>query len=75
MKQIHKKAVSLFGQLLLVYMAGFSQNPIIQTIYTADPAPMVYKDTVFLYTGHDQDHASYFDMRDWHIYSTTDMVN
>ena len=29
-----------------------AQRPIIQTKYTADPAPMVYNDTVFLYTTH-----------------------
>ena len=32
--------------------SGVAQNPIIQTKYTADPAPMVYNDTVFLYTTH-----------------------
>lgn len=41
-----------------------AQNPIIQTRYTADPAPMMYNDTVFLYTTHDEDDAcpgrSYF---------------
>ena len=29
--------------------SGTAQNPIIQTKYTADPAPMVYNDTVFFY--------------------------
>jgi len=52
-----------------------AQNPIIQTIYTADPAPLVYKDTVFLYTGHDEDKSTWFVMKDWHVYSTVDMVN
>ena len=64
---------------LLAFVSVFetlkAQNPIIQTIYTADPAPMVYKDTVFLYTGHDEDKSTWFTMNDWHIYSTTDMVN
>ena len=32
-------------------------NPIIQTHFTADPAPMVYKDTLYLYTSHDEDNA------------------
>jgi hypothetical protein len=41
-----------------------AQNPIIQTIYTADPAPMVYKDTVYLYTGHDEDKSTTFVMKD-----------
>lgn len=30
---------------------------------------------MYLYTGHDEDGSSYFTMKDWHVYSTTDMVN
>lgn len=52
-----------------------AQNPIIQTSYTPDPAPMVYNDTLFLYTGCDADTASYFDMNEWQVFSTVDMVN
>ena len=33
----------------------FGENPIIKSIYTADPAPMVYGDTLYLYTTHDED--------------------
>jgi DUF1680 family protein len=51
------------------------RNPIIQTKYTADPAPMVYNDTVFLYTSHDEDDAMSFKMKDWLLYTSTDMVN
>jgi arabinoxylan arabinofuranohydrolase len=64
--------------LALVIPIAFSlkaQNPIVQTIYTADPAPMVYKDTLFLYAGHDEDKSTWFTMKDWHVYATTDMVN
>lgn len=52
-----------------------AQNPVIQTNYTADPAPMVYNDTVFLYTSHDEDDAQGFKMLDWLLYTSTDMVN
>jgi hypothetical protein len=52
-----------------------AQNPIIQTKFTADPAPMVYRDTVFLYTGHDEDDAKGFKMYNWLLYTSTDMVN
>lgn len=52
-----------------------AQRPIIQTKYTADPAPMVYNDTVFLYTMHDEDDAEGFKMQDWLLYTSTDMVN
>ncbi len=65
--------------LLAIAEFGFTQNPIIQTKYTADPAPLVYRDTVFLYTSHDEDDAppgqGKFLMRDWLCYASTDMVN
>lgn len=52
-----------------------AKNPVIQTLYTADPAPMVYNDTLYLYTSHDEDNSTWFTMNDWRCYSTTDMVN
>lgn len=54
---------------------AFAQRPIIQTSYTADPAPVVINDTVFLYTTHDEDDAQGFKMLDWLLYTSTDMVN
>ncbi|XXV07811.1 glycoside hydrolase family 43 protein [Sorangium sp. So ce1335] len=53
-----------------------ADNPIVQTIYTADPAPMVHDGTLYLYTTHDEDTAStFFSMNEWRVYSSTDMVN
>lgn len=52
-----------------------AQNPIIQTKFTADPAPVVINDTVFLYTSHDEDDAHNFKMFNWLLYTSTDMVN
>ena len=52
-----------------------ADNPIIQTKYTADPAPMVFNDIVFLYTSHDEDDAFGFKMLNWMLYTSTDMVN
>lgn len=49
--------------------------PIIQTKYTADPAPYVHGDTVYLFTTHDEGGASGFMMKDWLLYTSTDMVN
>ncbi|WP_265163752.1 glycoside hydrolase family 43 protein [Salinimicrobium tongyeongense] len=65
--------------LAVNYYAGaqntVQQRPIIQTKFTADPAPLVHNDTVFLYTSHDEDDAMGFKMQDWLLYSSTDMVN
>jgi len=52
-----------------------ASEPIIQTRFTADPAPMVYDGTVYLYTSHDEDDAAGFKMVDWRLYTSTDMVN
>lgn len=54
-----------------------AQNPIIQTVFTADPAPLVHNDTLFLFTGHDEDETTEkgFVMKDYLCFSTTDMVN
>ncbi|MBQ0074011.1 MAG: family 43 glycosylhydrolase [Prevotella sp.] len=49
--------------------------PIVQTKYTADPAPYVHGDTVYLYTTHDEEGAGGFMMKDWLLYTSTDMVN
>lgn len=63
------------GCALLNSLNVNAQRPIIQTKYTADPAPVVYNDTVFLYTTHDEDDAEGFKMQDWLLYTSTDMVN
>lgn len=61
--------------VVVMGLQSHAQNPIVQTKYTADPAPMVHNDTVFLYTSHDEDDAMGFKMYDWLLYSSTDMVN
>jgi len=54
-----------------------ADNPIVQTFYTADPAPMVHEGRLYLYTSHDEDVTvkDFYTMNDWRLYSTADMVN
>ena len=49
--------------------------PVVQTKFTADPAPVVINGKVFLYTTHDEDGAGGFQMFDWLLYTSDDMVN
>jgi len=55
----------------------YALNPIIQTIYTADPAPVVHDGVCYLYVDHDDDVLvkNFFTMKDWRCFSSTDMVN
>ncbi len=52
-----------------------ADNPIVQTVYTADPAPLVHNGRVYLYTGHDEDGSTWFTMKEWRVWSSADMVN
>jgi beta-xylosidase len=79
-----KKSLTLLSKLIActamllssgIGSSGYAQNPIIQAKFTADPAPLVYNDTVFLYTSHDEDYAFGFEMFNWLLYTSTDMVN
>lgn len=56
-------------------------NPLVKDKFTADPAPLVHNDTLYLYVGHDeyyegQDTAhggKEFNITEWLCYSTKDM--
>nr|AQQ75133.1 GH43 CBM6 [uncultured bacterium] len=68
-------ALCILASLFAAVSVSLADNPIIQTIYTADPAPLVYNGRVYLYTGHDEDGSTYFTMNEWRVFSSADMVN
>jgi beta-xylosidase len=67
---------SLLNQMYANSRVGRTGNPIIIDKYTADPAALVFNDTVFLYAGHDEcpPERNFYEMHEWLIYSSTDMV-
>jgi hypothetical protein len=77
MKKMYKvPALSLLFTMLFSCLV-YADNPIVQTLYTADPAPMVYDGTCYMYTGHDEDNIvnNFYTMNDWRCYSSKDMAN
>jgi arabinoxylan arabinofuranohydrolase len=72
-----RTALVALGLVLLPAARAFADNPIVQTSYTADPAPVVYDGRLYVYTSHDEDVTvnNFFTMNDWRLYSTADMVN
>jgi arabinoxylan arabinofuranohydrolase len=70
-------AGSLFCLVTTFSSAALADNPIVQTLYTADPAPMVHDGTLYVYTTHDEDVLidDFFTMNEWRVYSSTDAVN
>lgn len=54
--------------------AGSSKsNPLFTDVYTADPAVMVDRCTFYIQCGHDQGTGG-FDLREWYLLKSTDMV-
>ena len=68
------KISSIASLLLLFALANaqdkFCMKTIIKDMYTADPAPMVYDDTLYLYTTHDEDQIvnNFYTMKNWYVY-------
>lgn len=59
-----------------LYRFKSNGNPIIKHYFTADPAARVEGDTLWLYAGHDfAGDQNNYKMKDWLVFSTTDMHN
>ncbi|WP_109436767.1 MULTISPECIES: family 43 glycosylhydrolase [Aquimarina] len=67
--------------ILFTTTSLMAQNPLVTHIYTADPTARVFDDILYIYPSHDvegctEDQGSNgFCMPDYHIFSTTDMIN
>jgi hypothetical protein len=77
MQKTTRSAVVLLSVLATLPAVSFALNPIVQTMYTADPAPVVHDGTLYLLTSHDEEvgKAGTFNLKNWVLFSTTDMVN
>jgi hypothetical protein len=61
---------------LLVPVPSATANVVPFTLrYTADPAPLFYQGRTWVYTSHDLPGATYYNMHDYSLISTTDFVN
>lgn len=75
-----KKRTVLFSLTCLTVLINYSfaQNPLNfgSTIRTADPSAHVWNDgKIYLYTSHDIECQPDFFMKDWHVFSSSDLVN
>lgn len=70
---VTEKILILVAVLIPMFLSA--QNPIVQTCFTTDPAPMVSGNRLYVFTGHDEEGADFFWMNDWRLFSTADMVN
>jgi beta-xylosidase len=71
MKSSHLTA----GALFIVATVCVADNPLISQVYTADPAARVYNGRMYVVTSHDLDTQSGYDMIDYTMFSSDDMIN
>ncbi|MDO4864140.1 MAG: family 43 glycosylhydrolase [Ruminococcus sp.] len=78
-KAIMAAATALLSSVALcaaVPAVSHAENPIVQTSFTPDPAPVVFDDELWVFTGSDrQGNNDFYYMTGWQAFSTKDMKN
>lgn len=70
------KGLSILALIIISIIQVFADNPIIKNIGMSDPHIRVFNDTVYLFSGHDEDPDDrLWVMREWRVFSTTDLIN
>lgn len=68
------KSLLCIAALLSLLSPSYGKNPIITDVFTADPAPLVVGDTVYMYCGQDEaKEGEHYRMFRWLCFSSTDM--
>ncbi|MBL3657198.1 family 43 glycosylhydrolase [Fulvivirga sediminis] len=71
----------VFTGLLLLSLTSFSQNPIIQDQYTADPTARVFNGKIYVFPSHDifategKGRPGWFAMEDYHVFSCSNLTD
>jgi GH43 family beta-xylosidase len=77
----YNKSFVFFGMLVLFANSLFAQNPIIRTMYSADPSARVFGDRVYLFPSHDilatpgKGRVGWFCMEDYHVFSSANLAD
>lgn len=67
------KKYFLLLSVLFLGQISIAQNPFITHMFTADPSARVFDGRLYVYPSHDRDSATWWDMEDYHVFSTADM--
>ena len=68
--------VTAITALSAMPIIGHAENPIVQTSFTPDPAPVVFGDELYVFTGCDRNGENdFYKMTGWQCFSPKDMKN
>ena len=68
-------AHAAFAAISAVSLSAIAGNPLVKGVFTPDPAPFVHGDKVYMFTGHDENDAKFFKMKEWFVFESEDLVN
>jgi hypothetical protein len=69
------KILFICAFIMLFSICMYAANPVITSTYTADPSPHQWNDgKYYMYCSHDQDADVDWNMVDYHVFSSTDLV-
>lgn len=60
---------------LLISFSAIAKNPFITQHYAADPSAHLFNGRIYVYPSHDRDNSQTFDMIDYHVYSSDNMMD
>ena len=72
-EQTRRKKRGSFAALSSV--SAVAGNPLVKGVFTPAPAPFVHGDKVYMFTGHDENDAKFFKMKEWFVFESEDLVN
>lgn len=56
-------------------LGGVAKNPFVSHVFAADPSARVFDGRVYVYASHDLDDQDGYEMTDYHVFSSDDLVN
>lgn len=74
-----RKIMRCIALAVLSYDTALAQNPIINSLFTADPTARVFNGKIYLYPSHDipspiEKLKEWFCMADYHVFSSTNLT-
>jgi len=72
-QNVNEKTTNVESALNALATTGYVENPIIKTVHTADPSPLVYNGRFYIVCGQDESGSSAFNMYSWRLMSSADM--
>ncbi|MBN2441208.1 MAG: family 43 glycosylhydrolase [Spirochaetales bacterium] len=73
-----RKSICIIQMIIILFICalnGYTDNPIVNYVYTADPAGFVANNRLYVICSHDLNDQTGYDMHDYYLFSSADLIN